>query len=261
MEDRRNLERYFGMSSGYVLNFSDRTFGEFVFEAVRIDIHSDRYVIDGTSKAKKLRAFWKLEPDHAVGSLLLALINHATGLGVQQAPENKALEDQCRKIAVRLLTGTPSLDSLKKHANVLDAKHLAEQIRRLEASIESDPSLAIGTAKELVETCCKTILTERGASIPGAPDISMLTKATLKELKLIPDEILESARGTDVIKRLLSNLGTIVHTLAELRNLYGTGHGKDGKTTGLPARHARLAVEAAATLATFLFATHHETKR
>lgn len=73
MDDRRNLEKYFGMASGYVLNFSDRTFGEFVFEAVGAEIHSDRYTNEGTSKAKKLRAFWKLEPDHAVGKLLLAL--------------------------------------------------------------------------------------------------------------------------------------------------------------------------------------------
>ena len=261
IEDRRNLERYFGMSSGYVLSFSDRTFGEFVFDAVGVDIHSDRYAIEGTSKAKKLRAFWKLEPDHAVGKLLLALIDHAANPGIQQTPENKALENQCRQIATRLLAATPSLNPLKEHANVLNAKHLAEQIRRLEASIENDPSLAIGTAKELVETCCKTILGERGKPVSGAPDISALTKATLKELKLVPDGIPDSARGADVIKRLLSNLGTIGHALAELRNLYGTGHGKDGKTTGLPARHARLAVGAAAVLATFLFATHHEIKR
>ncbi len=37
--DRHNLEKFLGSSSGYVLNFSDRTFGEFVFEAVRLDIH------------------------------------------------------------------------------------------------------------------------------------------------------------------------------------------------------------------------------
>ena len=48
--------------------------------------------------------------------------------------------------------------------------------------------------------------------------------------------------------------------LAELRGLYGTGHGKHGKTSGLSPRHAKLAVGAAATLATFLFQTHMETK-
>ncbi len=143
---------------------------------------------------------------------------------------------------------------------MFDAKHMADQIRRMESAVESDPSLAIGTAKELIETCCKTILAERGKPVSGTPDVSALTKETLKELKLVPEGIPDTARGADVIKRLLSNLGTIGNSLAELRGLYGTGHGKHGTATGLGARHAKLAVGAAATLAVFLFETHKETK-
>lgn len=156
--------------------------------------------------------------------------------------------------------GIPSLASIKDTAAVFDAKHMADQIRRMESAVESDPSLAIGTAKELIETCCKTILAERGKPVSGTPDVSTLTKETLKELKLVPEGIHEAARGADVIKRLLSNLGTIGNGLAELRGLYGTGHGKHGHATGLGARHAKLAVGAAATLAVFLFETHKETK-
>jgi hypothetical protein len=51
-----------------------------------------------------------------------------------------------------------------------------------------------------------------------------------------------------------------VQGLAELRNLYGTGHGKEGSTKGLAARHAKLAVGAAITLADFLFDTHENRK-
>jgi len=157
--------------------------------------------------------------------------------------------------------GMPSLDGIKENAAEFDAKHLAEQIRRIEQSIESDPALAIGTAKELIETCCKTILAERGKPVEGTPDMPTLTKETLKELKLVPDGVPDSARGSDVIKRLLHNLGTIGNGLAELRGLYGTGHGKHGQTSGLNARHAKLAVGAAVTLTTFLFETHKETKQ
>lgn len=137
---------------------------------------------------------------------------------------------------------------------------MTDQIRRMESAVESDPSLAIGTAKELIETCCKTILAERGKTVMGKPDMPVLTKETLKELKLVPDGVPDSARGSEVIKRLLSNLGTIGNGLAELRGLYGTGHGQHGKTVGLSPRHAKLAVGAAATLVTFLFETHLETK-
>ena len=129
----------------------------------------------------------------------------------------------------------------------------------MEESVKSDPALAIGTAKELIETCCKTILTERGKTLPRKPDFPDLTKATLKELKLVPDAIEDSARGGDIIKRLLQNLGTIGNSLAELRGLYGTGHGKHVYSEALTERHAKLAVGAASTLVTFLFDTHRET--
>ncbi len=257
--DRHNLEKHFGMSSGYVLNFSDRTFGEFVFEAVDLDIHDEKYAAEGTSKAKKLRTFWRVEPDHTIGKLLLALIEYDASLNATQDTEAKALAEKCRQIATRLLAGGPSLNAIKEHAKVLNANHLAEQIRRMEASVETDPSLAIGTAKELIETCCKTILAERGKPVSGTPDVSTLTKETLKELKLVPEGIPEAARGADVIKRLLSNLGAIGNGLAELRGLYGTGHGKHGSSTGLSVRHAKLAVGAAATLTVFLFETHKAT--
>jgi Abortive infection C-terminus len=258
--EKSQLEKLFDMSGGYVCNFSDSTFESF-FADLHVDIHSNNYTANGTSKAKKLREFWRIEPDHLVGQSIEALIKH-----MEMYPpfdgfneEKKKLIGRCRTIASRLVSGKINLDHLKETAIVFDAKHLAEQIRRMELSIESDPALAIGTAKELIETCCKTILGERGKPVTGTPDIPALTKETLKELKLVSDAVPDSIRGSDVIRRLLQNLGTIGNNLAELRGLYGTGHGKHGKIEALTARHARLAVGCASTLATFLFETHKET--
>ena len=44
-------------------------------------------------------------------------------------------------------SGSPYLSDIKKAAVVFDAKHLSDQIRRMEESIEKDPDLAIGTSK------------------------------------------------------------------------------------------------------------------
>ena len=260
MREKRVLEDFLGMGGGYVLNFSDRTFGEFVHEAVDIEIHTDEYSIHGSSKAKKLRAFWEVESDYLVGRLLNALIDYAQETAHETTEEAKRLAERPRAIASRLLAGGPSLDDLRQKAKSLNANHLAEQIRRMEDAVQADPSLAIGTAEELIETCCKTILSERGQEISGTPDIPTLTKATLRELNLVPEGVPNAARGADVIKRLLSNLSTVGHGLAELRGLYGTGHGQHGSTSGLTTRHAKLAVGAASTLAVFLFETHEQTK-
>jgi Abortive infection C-terminus len=86
-----------------------------------------------------------------------------------------------------------------------------------------------------------------------------LTEKTLKGLKLAPEGIHEASRGSDIIKRLLSNLGTIGNGLAELLGLMVLVTGS--MASALSARHAKLAVGAAATFATFLFETHKETMR
>jgi hypothetical protein len=102
MAERQVLEQHFGMASGYVLDFSDRTFGEFVFEAVDCDIHNEKYKTGGTSKANKLRTFWKVESDSMVGKLILALVDHDGTLNVSGDAEAKARAEKCRQIATRL---------------------------------------------------------------------------------------------------------------------------------------------------------------
>lgn len=156
-------------------------------------------------------------------------------------------------------TSTSNLEELNNATHRLEGNHIAQQIQRMRDAVESDPTLAIGTAKELIETVCKTILEERGQPAVGSPDIPTLTKALLKELRLVPDSVEDSRRGADTIKGILRSLGSIGNDLAQLRSLYGTGHGKTAKTQALRARHARLAVGAAATFVTFVFETHLET--
>jgi hypothetical protein len=256
--DRRPLERLLEMGGGFVLDFTDRTFGEFFQDEASVDIHSARYTSHGSSKANKLRAFWRVESDSLVGKTLMALIDCSIESLTEMSTDHYALVEQCRSIAQRLMATGPNLGTLKDRAVTINAVHLVEQIRRMEQSIDADPALAVGTAKELVETVCKTILAERGKPAAGTPDLPALTKMTMRELRLMPDGVPSAAKGAETAKRILGNLATIAQGLAELRNLYGTGHGRHEDTGSIKPRHAKLAVGAAATLATFLFETHKE---
>lgn len=153
---------------------------------------------------------------------------------------------------------TPLAGELTAHAAALDLPNVLEQLRRLEAVADSDPRLAIGTAKELVETVCKSILGERGVAVDSGWDFPKLVGETRRALNLLPDQVDSDARGKDAIKRVLGSLGSIAQGINELRGSYGTGHGPDGRARGLHGRHARLAVGMASTLATFLLETHRE---
>ena len=151
-------------------------------------------------------------------------------------------------------------DSLSDIAHILDASHLRQHILRIRAAVENDPSLAIGASKELIETCCKTILNEREVSFSSSSDLPQLTKAVFRELSLDSSDISDAAKGAGTVKRTLSNLASVVRGITELRNLYGSGHGRDGRWRGVKPRHAQLAVGAASTLANFLMQTHLENK-
>ncbi len=119
---------------------------------------------------------------------------------------------------------------------ILESRQFDEYVNRIKASIEDDPALAIGSTKELVEAVLKTILTSlENVDFDKDDDIPKLLRKVQKGLKLTPDSIDSAARGAEIIRILLSNLGSVVIKLAELRNLYGTGHGVEKKRNRLVA--------------------------
>lgn len=71
--DKQNLENILEMKSGYVLDFSNRSFKEIVGDATGLDINSEKYQDIGTSKANLLRSFWTKESNQTVSKLLFAL--------------------------------------------------------------------------------------------------------------------------------------------------------------------------------------------
>ncbi|OUD08857.1 hypothetical protein BVC71_09035 [Marivivens niveibacter] len=158
----------------------------------------------------------------------------------------------------------PMLDGVAKHfedkarnsAKVLSSSWMQGEIDRAWSAVDSDPALAIGTAKDLTESCCKAILLELGKPAGPRDDFPTITKAVVKELRLVPESISKEAKGAEIIKRLLSNLLQVTKGVNELRSLYGTGHGRDGKHVGLQPRHARLAVTAAAAFTVFITDTY-----
>lgn len=146
-------------------------------------------------------------------------------------------------------------------AQILSSNWMQTEIRRIQDSIESDPALAIGTAKDLIESCCKSILTQLAGTevAEKGDDLPTLSKKLCKALALVPEGITNEAKGADIIKRTLSNLAAITKGVAELRSLYGSGHGRDGHHSGLEPRHARLAASCA--IAFVEFATETFLKR
>ena len=105
-QEKRKFEALFGMDSGYVLEHSNRTFGNLVGDIAGIDIHSEEYCTKGTSKANKFRTFWEKESDTLVGRVLLELIHECKE---RSRPEEFQLIEECEAISNRLLAGEPNI--------------------------------------------------------------------------------------------------------------------------------------------------------
>jgi hypothetical protein len=102
--EKKLFEDLFGMASGYVLDFTNNTFSEFFRDTVSKNIYSDKYAFNGDSKAKRLRAFWEVEPDIIVGKVLSEMLDIWKYQHSLSNPGKKdARYDECRSIVGRLL--------------------------------------------------------------------------------------------------------------------------------------------------------------
>lgn len=133
-------------------------------------------------------------------------------------------------------------------ADLRDPSAIKEQIQRIQRSILNDPALAIGSAKELIESTAKAVLAEVGLPVDGKADVPALVRDAQLALGLHPSSYALGPDGSDAVKRILGAVSSVALGVAELRNRgYGTGHGAAGQRVGLRIRHAHLAVNAAIT--------------
>jgi hypothetical protein len=107
--EKQLLERLFQMGGGYVLNFSDRTIGEFFRDDIGVNIFDQKYNYASGSKANRLRGFWQAADDTLVGKSIDKLIEYIDNeivLGNLKKEEfSPELVQRGRSVAVRLRGG------------------------------------------------------------------------------------------------------------------------------------------------------------
>jgi hypothetical protein len=105
--EKIQLEKLLQMGGGYVLDFNDRTYQQFIGESIGIDIFDEKYKEGTGSKAKRMRAFWTKEQDHVVGKLLNDLLKYIPHSA--SPPPDESLVLGCTAIVERLLRDSPAV--------------------------------------------------------------------------------------------------------------------------------------------------------
>lgn len=145
---------------------------------------------------------------------------------------------------------------IKKYLNT---EYVNGKINMMTEAIHKDTDLAIGTAKELLETTCKSILKQKEIEIDSKWTLPQLLKTTTNCLDFFPKEVEEPEKVERGIRQILGGISSIVQGISEIRNSYGTGHGKDADFKGLEIKYAKLLVGLVSEIAIFYLATNGET--
>lgn len=145
--EKLKLEKLFNMEGGYVLDFSNRTFNDFIYETLKIDAHSDNYAEFGASKANRLRAIWIKENNHRIGKLTSEMLTYWKDKKVisdnEITSQEQALFEDCIKTAHRLLENTivEEIDVIREIGDDKDINLLAKSIR--ESIEKNEPESAL----------------------------------------------------------------------------------------------------------------------
>lgn len=258
---------------GYVLDFSTNEFDVFTLASVGVAL-CEHYK---QSKGKSLAAYINEASDADCQKLLKDLFDYyEENYEGEFTPHEYSFLDgrrtydanyaelykRCKSIMDRTFGKSIPLageaENLKKS---FSSDYLNAQIDLMLKMQSENPTEAIGKAKELIESCCKTILEDNNVQWDKNWDVGKLTGETMKLLKLMPDNIPETVAAASEMKALLGNLRAIATNMAALRNPYGSGHGKSASYKGLEERHAKLAVGSSITFVTFLLETHEKSDK
>lgn len=214
--EKRKLERAFGMSSGYVLDFSNRTFEEFIFDSTGIEIYDSKYDFESGSKANRLRAFWDIESNYTVAKLLGDIFDNWDELstGSNKTP----LLAECQKIVQRLKTNTPVPDigAVEPNANDKDFETLAKSVR--EAIDRNEPEIGLDRLHTFVTKYFRVLCTKHGITTEWQKPLHSLVGEYVKFLK--NEGLIES----EMTERILKSSISVMEAFNKVRNQHSYAH-------------------------------------
>lgn len=216
-KERRALEAFLGMSTGYVLNFSDRTYGIFFDEEVGRDINDPRYLTHGHSKAKRMRSFWDQDDNWIVARCLKALLEVAREDDWPAVTDPKLL-DPYTAVLNRLSAGAPvaDLEAISSDADERDFDAVARAAR--EAIEQDNPEAGLDRLHTFVVKFFRKLCDDHGLQLERSVPLNGLVGAYIKVLKA--NGLLDSDMAERILKSSIANFEAFNH----VRNHHSMAH-------------------------------------
>jgi len=137
--------------------------------------------------------------------------------------------------------------------------HIEEQVKGIERAVMENPGLAFDLAKTIVESTCRTILSDRRIAFGHDDDLPRLFKTVTTNLPILPVAASGEPEARKSLAQTLNGLHTALQGVCELRNAYGfASHGADGPRPLMESVQALLAAQAADAIVGFLHRVHRQ---
>ena len=137
--------------------------------------------------------------------------------------------------------------------------HLEELINGVEQAFTENPGLAFDLSETLIESTCKTILTERGIGFKNDDDLPALFRTATQQLPFLPQAASFDVSARNSIKRTIGGLHTALQGVCELRDSQGfASHGSNRQRPGLDRAQALLSAQTADAIVGFLHRVHRQ---
>jgi hypothetical protein len=250
-------------SGGCIINFANNEFDIFTMRSIGRALCA-HYKLP---KVKSLNAYILEAEEQDVIKLFSDLleyyeINYHSEIEKDKTGNSSHGYYKCRAIMDRIKQNIAPFASVGETLKELfSSDYFSAQIDIMIKMQNENPTEAIGKSKELIESCCKTILENNQVPIKNNSSVSELVKKTMEYLDVLTDNVTDTMGESKTIKSIIGNLHGIAGNIAELRNAYGSGHGKSASFRGLTARHAKLAVGTSITLVQYLWETYEWKKQ
>lgn len=137
--------------------------------------------------------------------------------------------------------------------------HIEQHVIGIEQAVVDNPALAFDLAKTLIESVCKTVLSERSIPYSTEDDLPKLLKTAITYMPMLPP----TASGeTDVrrsLEQTLRGLSTATQGICELRNQCGfASHGSEAPRPAMDSTQALLAATTTDAIVGFLYRVHRQ---
>jgi hypothetical protein len=137
------------------------------------------------------------------------------------------------------------------------APHIEQQVSAIESAVADNPGFVFDLARTLLESVCKTILTERGQSINSRWNLPTLVQETMQFISLVPAGVVDVPEAEGNIKKTVEGLSSAIIGIGSLRNAFGfASHGREPSFVSLDRVQAILVARSADAIVDFLYKVH-----